>query len=764
MMPPEESHSDSAQQPSRSMVDRRHFAAGAVTDSTVANNGTPTDWIAQQSQTPEILNNPLDPLWMIHSFRRRWVLATGMGVLIATILSGLAYWLTPNETTAQALIEVKSKRPAVVFDLEQSDAIGDYERYQQTQIQKIKSHFVLTAALRDCSLLPAIRVENNKIAWLIDRFNIGFAGGSEILRITMVGDEPADELLGYVEAVTDAYMKVVVDQDRQNKFKILDGLKAAKRKVDREISMKTQSYIDQAATLKAAGDEGVSVEREILIKELSAVHYLMAGVTDAMFELEMTYQMYKQAIKDPSYFDRKDQERMEGDSYLAALTEQANYDQYQLAQQRIKGTSGKSRSIKKLMETIGSTQQLIAEYRNMMKQRFQEERESGLNELLRKLRKEYEMKKEFYGNELAKNQEEADNLMVEATALGTRDAELEMLKADIDELRAVLAEMGTTIRESEIENDAPDRITLVQQPITFSNLETYQRYIIVVMAWLFGFALTCFGIAYLEYQAKRLNGPEQVDEGLGIRVVGALPSLAFRGETDDSDPLLAFLMESIDNVRTTLMHDSTSHNHRVIMVTSATGHEGRTTVASQLAASLARAGRRTLLVDGDLRHPSLHTLFDVPLDDGLCEVLRAETEVDDVVRPTHAEGLWLLTAGYCDVPAIQAMAKGQLQPIIEKLRNQYDFVIIDAAPALNLSDALIMGQYVDGVIVSVLRDVTKIPQLHQVHELLKSLNIPVFGSVVNGVRVQADIRTERLHLIAPPQVAAEATADMSTEA
>jgi capsular exopolysaccharide synthesis family protein len=200
------------------------------------------------------------------------------------------------------------------------------------------------------------------------------------------------------------------------------------------------------------------------------------------------------------------------------------------------------------------------------------------------------------------------------------------------------------------------------------------------------------------------------------------------------------------------------------MVTSATGHEGRTTVASQLAASLARAGRRTLLVDGDLRHPSLHMLFDVPLDDGLCEVLRTEAEIEDVVRPTHAEGLWLMTAGYCDVPAIQAMSRDQLQPIIEKLRNIYDFIIIDAAPALNLSDALIMGQYVDGAIVSVLRDVTKVPQLHQVFELLKSLNIPVFGSVVNGVRGQVDIRTERLHLIPPPQDEAEATADMSTEA
>jgi len=193
---------------------------------------------------------------------------SGVLVLFGVITFASPAWASQEENTAQALIEVKSKRPSVVFNLEESDAIGNYKRYQQTQIQKIKSHFVLTAALRDCSLLPAIRVEKNKIVWLIDRLDIGFAKDSEILVITMVGDEPTDELLGYVKAVTNAYMKVVVDQDRQNKFKILDGLKAAKRKVDREISMKTQRYIDQAATLKAKGSHGAKIESDIPIHQL----------------------------------------------------------------------------------------------------------------------------------------------------------------------------------------------------------------------------------------------------------------------------------------------------------------------------------------------------------------------------------------------------------------------------------------------------------------------------------------------------------------
>ena len=177
-----------------------------------------------------------------------------------------------------------------------------------------------------------------------------------------------------------------------------------------------------------------------------------------------------------------------------------------------------------------------------------------------------------------------------------------------------------------------------------------------------------------------------------------------------------------------------------MMVTSPTSLEGRTTVASQLAASLARAGRRTLLIDGDVRHPSINGLFDLPLEDGLCEVLRAEVDLEDAIRPTHAEGLWVLTAGYCDADALHALANEQMQPGFQKLRADYDFVIIDGPPTIGLPDALILGQYCDGAILSVLRDHSQMPQVYRATETLRGVGIRIIGAVVNGVRAKSDRR------------------------
>jgi capsular exopolysaccharide synthesis family protein len=309
--------------------------------------------------------------------------------------------------------------------------------------------------------------------------------------------------------------------------------------------------------------------------------------------------------------------------------------------------------------------------------------------------------------------------------------------------------MSIKLGTLEVEANAPKQIELIQPAQAQKGINKAQHYAIAILGGLAAFSLTCLGVGYLEFRNRRLNGPSQVDEGLGIRVIGTLPSLSSRKALDPSHPIVAQLTESIDGVRTILMHDSTSKRRQVVLVTSAATMEGRTTVASQLAASLARAGRRTLLIDGDLRRPALHALFDVPLEDGLCEVLRAEVDVADVIRPTHAEGLWLLTAGYCDVHAIHALATEQMQPVFDKLRAEYDFVIIDGAPVLGMSDALIFGQYSDGAILSVRRDHSQMPKIHQAAELLRGVGIRVIGAVVNGVPAKADDRIVQLRLIAP---------------
>jgi capsular exopolysaccharide synthesis family protein len=168
------------------------------------------------------------------------------------------------------------------------------------------------------------------------------------------------------------------------------------------------------------------------------------------------------------------------------------------------------------------------------------------------------------------------------------------------------------------------------------------------------------------------------------------------------------------------------------LVTSASAGEGKTTLAGHLAGSLARSGRRTLLVDGDLRRPAVHELFEVPMQPGFSEVLLAEVEVADAVQETMVENLFVIPAGQWDREVMQALARDGLEGVFEKLQEEFDFIILDSHPVLLATDSLLLGRQADAVILSVMREVSQMPRVYAAAQQLTSLGIRVLGAVVNG--------------------------------
>src|SRR5262249_9774453 len=143
------------------------------------------------------------------------------------------------------------------------------------------------------------------------------------------------------------------------------------------------------------------------------------------------------------------------------------------------------------------------------------------------------------------------------------------------------------------------------------------------------FLIVLLGFAYWEFRSRRIDTPDEVVTGLGIRLVGALPDWTRRspyrliGSSVSREVYWQnMLTESVDATRTMLLHMARNESLQMVMITSAVGGEGKTSLASHLAASLARAGRRTLLLDTDMRNPSAHRLFDMPLEPGMAEILR----------------------------------------------------------------------------------------------------------------------------------------------
>src|SRR5439155_15631893 len=197
----------------------------------------------------------------------------------------------------------------------------------------------------------------------------------------------------------------------------------------------------------------------------------------------------------------------------------------------------------------------------------------------------------------------------------------------------------------------------------------------------------------------------------------------------------SILAEAVDATRTMLLRAARTEGLRVVMVTSAHSGEGKTSLSTHLAASLAQVGYRTLFIDGDLRNPIAHRVFELEPEPGFCELLRGEVEVAELVRQTPVDLLSMIPAGRWDVEASRALGReGVLGELLQPLRSEFDFVIIDSSPVLPVVDPLLIGQQADGTILSVLRDVRRMPSGYAAHERRIAGGAKVGGAGGSGSR------------------------------
>jgi capsular exopolysaccharide synthesis family protein len=255
------------------------------------------------------------------------------------------------------------------------------------------------------------------------------------------------------------------------------------------------------------------------------------------------------------------------------------------------------------------------------------------------------------------------------------------------------------------------------------------------LAALAGLVLGGGTVVLFEYLRDRLSVPEEVSQRVGLRVIGTLPRIS-RSRRRPNDGHVA---ECVDGIRA-VVSQTGRESPKAILVTSAVEHEGKTTFAAQLAASLARSGKRTLLLDGDLRHPNVHLALGLDLRAGLPELLRGEISADEVVQPTAIDGLFAVTGGACDYAAITALSRPESAAIIKGFRESFDTIVIDAGPVLAFADVLLLGQLSDLAIVATMRDVSRVPQVNSAVDRLRSVGIRVLGTVVNGVSDSAPRR------------------------
>jgi capsular exopolysaccharide synthesis family protein len=319
---------------------------------------------------------------------------------------------------------------------------------------------------------------------------------------------------------------------------------------------------------------------------------------------------------------------------------------------------------------------------------------------------------------------------------------LDSFKEDMSQLEEMTKRITNEEWALKVELQAPSLVSVLEEAVVSRVDATMRRLSMTGMAGLAGLGFVMFAVAWLESRLRRVDTVEEVVGGLGMKLVGTLPDASAHSARyrrggggalqQDARQQPNLITESVDSCRATLLYLARQHQLRVVMVTSAVAGEGKTSLSCHLAASLARVGLKTLLIDGDFRNPSIHRVFKLPGQAGLAEVLRHEADPGAVIHATAINGLSILPAGTWSPLTMRALTEGHLEALLRALRGHFDFILIDSSPVLPVADALLIGQQVDATLLSVLRQVSRVPRVYAAMQKIDSLGIRSLGVVFNG--------------------------------
>jgi capsular exopolysaccharide synthesis family protein len=248
-----------------------------------------------------------------------------------------------------------------------------------------------------------------------------------------------------------------------------------------------------------------------------------------------------------------------------------------------------------------------------------------------------------------------------------------------------------------------------------------------------------------EHRVRRISEPDQISTEISLPVIGEIASLPRRRlpmTVNDSQTLglsLSVFEESIDCLRTRLVLSEEWKDVQVVAVVSSVSREGKTNLTAQLANSLARAtGKSILMIDGDMRSPDLHQMFGVQKEPGLAKVLSRACLPRDAIKQTAVNPLvHILPAGRTTRNPHSLVGGGVFKALLNELRKDYEYIIIDTPPVLSASESLAMAKLADGVLVCTLCDSSRAGQLRITADRLHAAGAKMMGVVLSGVSTRS---------------------------
>lgn len=654
----------------------------------------------------------LSALW-----RYKWTM------LIVTFLLApigvVGAWLSSKpEYESSAEIHVGSKMYHLVYETEESGQIPSYERYLRTQANIMRSPALLER-LKD-------REDVRRTAWynaepsfmdkLLDRSSDPFdrlneslraepVRGTEVLEVSMTTPNPRDAAV-IVNALVAEYMSYISDQFTSDDKRLLDELQQDERTLKSSIAFSSDAAARARRLLgTSAPDTLVSQQRVRLDQVEGELHEMeleldiLTRQRDALVAAQAATSQPAEVTpptvayhQDPEWRRLKDQLDT-AQRRLEEVSEQFEAQHPMRKQAEMDAKFARNRLTERELvldelppsdpsqagnATANGDNGLLPQNLNVVERRIQQ----------------MQMQREIKENSIARMREEYKSVFEAAETLRTESENVTALTERLDRVQQRQRELLEKGR-------VPPSVRPISAAAPASRPANAGKRIKLSLMAVCGALAAGLGAAYVRFALDpHVAEADDVHRNLHSPFLGYLPVVSSGAKFPYE--VSAAQSEAIRVVRTALLHRLHAAGGNMVQITSADQGSGKSTVAILLARSLAQLGKRVLLVDGDVRRPTLERHFELQGHPGLLSMLKGATGTEAIVPLPEIPSLSVLPAGRTEnTQDVELLANGKFSAMLQNWRDEYDFTIVDGPPLWGSADAGILSRQVDGTVLVV---------------------------------------------------------------
>jgi capsular exopolysaccharide synthesis family protein len=660
-------------------------------------------------------SNPMAIAW-----RSRWLL------LMCMALGAGASWLALQKVTPRYLslsrVYVERNLPRL---LEQDSPVGQTTNYLYAQAERIRSANVLAAVVDDPENvgLETFRESDNPVGFLKDALKTTVGKYDEIINV-WIELPNAKEAAQIVNSVVDKYIELYAEGKRSKTLEVLKLLRGEKERRDAELEKRVKKLNDfrrqHAALAVLVDDESVVTQR------FSSLSAELNSTEISLLEAKAKYNRVKKMYDAPS-------QRM---FLLEMASSESNVHRDLDLESQVR-TYEQSLTVERSKWGEGHPRvKLLRDSLTKLKKDVKKKQEAIITAYVDEARQQYEL----LDHKRAELQRAYDDQFKMASEVSAQVLELESLKEDVARTVKLCEILDDRIKEVNLTEDVGAMNVTIMEAAVASKLPSFPKVpqFLVVGTVLGG--MVGFGMAWLrDLMDHRLKSVEDIAATLQLPVLGAIPLLhdsrerAQGGRTVLTSPRSAHA-EAIRTLRTAIHFGLAGNEAKVVVVTSPSAGDGKSTVASNLAIAMAQANQRVLLLDADMRKPTQHEIFGVKApQNGLATILAARLPIESAVVSTEVPTLDVLPCGPLPANPAELLNNGYFADLLELLRTRYDKIVVDSPPVMPVADARIIAALSDAVIL-VLRAERSTQRLSvAARNELWRVRVQRLGVVVNGV-------------------------------